>query len=164
MLERHGQYMTAVLGKLQRPVGILCTWARQDMDLWHTVFTGCQHRPYCKHCFGFTHSADHYCATLMPALSGTTATFQPQKPRICREWNYSQCSFLGCRYIHAYLACYTDPNSADSNHKWIQCHQNPKECLGPPPPPQRGLPPLIGMPRFPPLNTLPMWTITLEQS
>jgi len=124
-------------------------WARRDTDLWHTVFTGCQRRPYCKLCFGSTHSADQCCTNLVPALKETTATPQPPKPRICREWNYSQCSFLGCRYIHACLTCYTDPDSVNSNHKWIQCHRNPNRRQGPPIPPQRGVPPLMGMPRLP---------------
>ena len=121
-------------------------WARRDMDLWHTVFAGCQRRPYCKHCFGPTHSEDQCCAALVPLpRERTTVTPQPPKPRICREWNFSQCSFLGCRYIHACLTCYTDPDSTGSNHKWIQCHRNPNRRRGPSAPPPRGVPPLMGM-------------------
>jgi len=155
IIEAHLEYVGeawAVYDRRFRQIAVLhgdITWVRRDMDLWHTVFTGFQCRLYCKCFFSSTHSADQCCTTLMPALSETTQHFNPRNPRICREWNYLQCSFLGCCYIHACLACYTNPNSADSDHKWIQCHRNPKQHLEPPVPPQSGVPPLMGMPWFP---------------
>lgn len=91
IIETHLEYVGEAMAVYDRHFRASCgdiTWARRDTSLWHTVFTGCQCQLYCKHCFGSTYSADQCFATLTSALRETTATFQPQKPRICREWNY----------------------------------------------------------------------------
>ena len=98
-------------------------WARRENDLWNAVFTGGQRRPYCQNCFGSTHSSEQCC--MAPEVSTIIATSRPRAPRICREWNYSQCSFIDCRFVHACFTCYNDPQSRGRPHKWIHCHRNP---------------------------------------
>ena len=60
-----------------------------------------------------------------------TFTPRPRKPRICREWNYSQCSYPGCQFIHACLTCFSDPLAGDGNHKVMHCPKNAKLQQGP---------------------------------
>ena len=100
-------------------------WARRDGDLWNMAFASNQRRPYCQHCFGSTHSSEQCSgAPDAPPRERTTLAPRPRKPKVCWEWNYSQCSFPGCQFIHACLACHNDPHSGDSNHKYIHCPKN----------------------------------------
>ena len=116
-------------------------WARRDSDLWNMVFTSSQRRPYCQHCFSSTHSSEQCSGALdAPSRDRTTLATRPRKPRICREWNFTVCSFFACQYIHAYLNCYNDPLSGDSNHQFIYCPKNPNRRQGPPGRPLMGTP------------------------
>ena len=117
-------------------------WAQRDGDLWNMAFASSQRRPYCQQCFGSTHSSEQCSGAPDTSFSERKAlTQRPRKPRICREWNYTQCSFPGCQYIHACLTCYNDPLSRDSNHKFIHCPKNASQWQGPP------IRPLMGTPR-----------------
>ena len=96
-------------------------WAQRDGDLWYMVFSNAQRKPYCQHCFWSTHSSDQCCGTPETSLKWRPGYIQKSlKPKICHEWNYTQCSFPGCQYIHACLACYGNPLK-DSNHTLIHC-------------------------------------------
>ena len=91
------------------------TWTRRDNDLWNMVFTGNQRRPYCQHCFGLSHSSEQCCGAPDTSRRETiTATSRRRIPRICRQWNYSQCSFPDCQCTHACLTCYNDPQSGEA--------------------------------------------------
>ena len=106
-------------------------WARRDGDLWNMAFASSQRRPYCHHCFGSTHSSEQCSGAPDTPSRERTFTPRPRKPRICREWNYSQCSYPGCQFIHACLTCFSDPLAGDSNHKVIHCPKNAKLQQGP---------------------------------
>ena len=100
-------------------------WARRDGDLWNMVFSSSQRKPYCQHCFGSTHSSERCSGALdTPINEKKTLT---QKPKICKDWNYWQCTFPGCRFVHACLNCYKDPSSRDCNHKVLFCPKNPSQ-------------------------------------
>jgi len=106
-------------------------WAQREGDLWHMVFGNTQRKPYCQHCFGSTHSSDQCCGAPENTTTGRPGYVpRPKKPRICHEWNYTRCTFLGCQYVHACLACYGNPHR-DSNHKFINCPANPTHQQGP---------------------------------
>ena len=106
-------------------------WARRDGDLWNMAFASSQRSPYCHYCFGSTHSLELCSGAPDTPLRERTFTPQTRKPRICREWNYSQCSYPGCQFIHACLTCFSDPLAGDSNHKVIHCPENAKLQQGP---------------------------------
>ena len=117
-------------------------WSQRDGDLWHMIFGSLQRRPYCQHCFGSTHSSEQCSTGSETASKGKTGyTQRPRKPKICYGWNYTQCSFPGCQYIHACATCYGDPGSGDSNHKYIHCPRNPNRQL------EYSVRPLMGPPR-----------------
>ena len=134
------------------------TWAQRDGDLWHMAFGSNQRRPYCQYCFGSTHSSwecngapdDTFRGKSAYRISDATTgsrpplrTAYPPKPRklrICWEWNYSQCTFPGCQYIHACRYCHGNPHLGDSNHKFIHCPRNRGQQPG------HLVPPLMGPP------------------
>ena len=101
---------------------LVTLWAKRDGDLWNMVFASSLRRPYCRHCFGSTHPSEQ-CSGAPDSLERVAPKPRFYKPRICRDWNYTQCLFPRCRFIHACLTCYYDP-SRDSNHKVIHCPTN----------------------------------------
>ena len=124
-------------------------WARRDGDLWNMVFASNHRRTYCQHCFSSTHSSEQCSVALnTPSRERTPLTPRPRKPRICREWNYSQCSYPNCQFIHACLTCYGDQLSGDSNHKFIHCPKNIHQRQGPPGRPLMGTPLQHPLPRI----------------
>jgi len=131
-----GLSMIAASAKLQPP-----TW----VPLGHGEMATCGIWPlqvaYCQHCFGSTHSSEQ-CSGAPDTPPSERKVFLPQpcKPRICREWNYTQCTFPGCQYIHACLTCYNDPLLRDSNYKLIHCPKNVNRRQGPPVLPLMGTP------------------------
>ena len=118
-------------------------WAQRDGDLWYMVFSTTQRKPYCQHCFGSTHSSDQCCGAPETSSKWRPGYTQLRKPKICHEWNYTQCSFPGFQYIHACiaclacLACHSNPLK-DSNHKLIHCPGSRNYQQGPLPCPLMG--------------------------
>ena len=137
ILEAHLEYLGDVWAVYDRRFRqIVAThsgtpWAGRDDDLWNMVFASSQRRPYCQYCFGSTHSSEQ-CNGALDALSRerTTFTTRPRKPRICQDWNFTQCSFFLVS-TSMRLNCYHDPLSGDSNHQFIYCPKNPNRRQGP---------------------------------
>ena len=45
-------------------------WARRDGDLWNVTLDNSQRRPYCRHCFGSTHTSKQCCGAPDAATKG----------------------------------------------------------------------------------------------
>ena len=56
---------------------LVTPWSRRDGDLWNMIFPSSQHKPYCKHCFGSTHSSEQ-CIGAIDTPSSERTVLKPR--------------------------------------------------------------------------------------